>query len=111
MMGLPLASRLDHVFEESQARKVTPRTCVQDIAGMWQGVTERNFRHPLRIATAIEYMSEAREIINAPEDASCQLPELPSFAEEENYDFECPEDYERAATGELACVPVEEEEE
>lgn len=92
-------------------RELTSSMWLQDIAGMWQGVTTRNFRHPLRVAEAIEYMSEAREIINAPENASCQLPDLPSFADEENYDWECDEDFIRAETGELACVPDPEAEE
>lgn len=56
---------------------------------MIQGVTQRNFRHPLRIADALEFMSEANAAI---EGGSCQLPERPTWAEEENYDWVCPED-------------------
>ena len=62
---------------------------VQDTASMIQGVTQRNYRFPNRVADALEFMSEAQATI---EGGSCQLPERPAWAAEEVYDWVCPED-------------------
>jgi hypothetical protein len=62
---------------------------MQATASMIQGVPERNLRHPLRINDAIEYMASAQAKI---ESGSCQLDPLPTWAEDDNYDWVCPEE-------------------
>jgi hypothetical protein len=64
---------------------------LQDVKGFFQGVTERNFKYPMRVAAAVEYMADLNDAFAA--GKPCQFPPVATavpFSADETYTYEAP---------------------
>lgn len=78
-------------FVCTHVMKVQCMCCTQAVKGFFQGVTEGNFKYPLRVADAITYMGDLNEAVTSDNVCTFPIPE-DEFTFAAEYEYEPPEE-------------------